>query len=932
MVVSAESTRVDSQYVQGFQPQGYMDWRTSKQQLPQPILQEQFQPHTSHYLDANQPPARVVVVTPTAQHGMTSREYGQGFETSNISQDEERARARMKKIAKGIIDCKNYDHCLMLPRHISQEYDELWVVPAVSASSEARKIPRQLLMLPKDANFLVDVFFQRHLMEPQTPQSLFLLNIVFMAACKHLARRSDIKRATQFRERAYEVKFYIDENARLSKIQAALLGSQVIYGVFQAVLGQTQACGTYNTTPPIGSLEEEDAMIDLEFESRSILSKKGVIPEAAYQQRLWTFWGLYARDCMSRLYFGWPFGIDSTVLAAEFPKIKGYVGLGGVKRSSTDTSGADRPITGKRRGAVGTKERSKREKKLIKAEATSPKLDRNAYRGAGTVSDGDDDDDEDDAEGRDDDGDLEHNGFDPVEAFGLNDKVQGKGGGNDQFRLKGDFNTDADPESSIATAELKHKVPSYSGLSQQLLELQSRGEDIGRRQGGPGSNPGSQSPEVRRHMERMTMLLEAEEDTTDGGSYARVLFLEEIKLWSIGRRVGLYLQSRSTSMSVSPAAAATGWYSPKDGYVSGAGGVDPFASTISATIEASRCSERAWLEDKELQGLQADLISWEKELPSVLKFRQDVDTPGVNHKVNGKMAILIMYYYTITILLQSSYLPIPQFLSSSSRSSAFRSPESCNREYDSLFSRATSIAASDDSGPRIKHEAEEYFLTGRSPQPSTHGDYFNTAHQICTQLSNVLYHHVELLLDMYPNWCNIQCKLNHSLTAAIRVSCLNARLGSNAKAIRDEAKAGFKMGSALFKKWAMLPEPLTIRDWPAEEDVQAMLDLEEEFRGLMTTQEEEEAQAEASYRSRSGTRDTSEGVGDGGGDGGGVDGYEYPGDHLLYSPDDVQLQDESVMLEGLNQASISSQYDIFHTEHVFGLTDEGFHFDYNMDA
>jgi hypothetical protein len=41
-----------------------------------------------------------------------------------------------------------------------------------------------------------------YLMKPQTPHALFLLNIIFMTACKHLGRTSDIKRAIQFRERA----------------------------------------------------------------------------------------------------------------------------------------------------------------------------------------------------------------------------------------------------------------------------------------------------------------------------------------------------------------------------------------------------------------------------------------------------------------------------------------------------------------------------------------------------------------------------------------------------------------------------------------------------------------------------------------------------------------------------------------------------------
>ncbi|KAF9954081.1 hypothetical protein BGZ70_010678 [Mortierella alpina] len=919
----SQSSPLDGWAAHGNTAQTHMDWKETNTAV--------HQQHLMRSPESNQATTSVMG-SPTSKDFDSPGDSGHNFETLRISQDDRSsAEARMQRIAQSILECKNYDYCIMLPRHISQEYDELWVGSTARSSSDVRKIPRQLLMLPKDANFLVDVFFQ-------TAQSLFLLNIIFMAACKHLARRSDIKRAIQFRERAYEVQFYIDENARLSKIQATLLGSQVIYGVFSVILGLTQVCGTYNAKPPAGSIEEEEQeqereRMDLEDAGRSVLSKKGAIPDAAYQQRLWAFWCLYARDCMSRLYFGWPFGMDTAVLAAEFPRIKGCVGLGGVRRSSADPNGIDGPVTGKRRGAAGIKSRSEREKKLIKAEVTAPKL--NMYRGNSGISDDDDDDDEDDEEEKelDDDSDLEL-GIEEIQAPVSNSKDKhAAGGGGDPSR--GFFGTEYSGNHATAAAGTKDKAPSFSGLSKQLLERQSRGEDIGRPQGSVGSKPVAQNPEVRRHLERMKMLMDAEEDTTDGGSYSRILFLEEVKLWSIGRRVGLYLQSRSTSMSVSPAAAATGAYSPRDGRASSVSRVDPFGSTISATVEASRCSERAWLEDKELQNLQADLMAWQQDLPSIFRFRQDVSATDLNHKVNGKMAILTMYYYTITIMLQSSYLPIPQYLSSS-RSSVIKSPESISQEYDGLFSRATSMGISDDGGTRIKREAEEYFHTGRSPQPSSHG-YFNTAHQICTQLSNVLYHHVELLLDAYPNWCTIQCKLNHSLIAALRVSCLNARLSSNSKAIREEAKAGFKMGSALFKRQAMLPEPLTIRDWPAEEDVQVMLDLEEEFRELMTNQEEEEAMAEA--RSRSGTRDMSEGLGGGGGGGGGGGLDEYPGDHLLYTPEEIQLQgvagSTTTTLEGDfaldHQAhSAAGQFDIFHAEHVFGL-EEGFHFDYNLE-
>ncbi|KAF9995653.1 hypothetical protein BGZ79_010626 [Entomortierella chlamydospora] len=865
---------------------------------------------------------------------------------SQDSQSEERIEvARMQRIAKSMIDCKNYDHSILLPRHISQEHDEMWVVPHSNPANDLQGMPRQLLVLPKDANYLVDVFFEHsyyyypivnravvesHLMEPQTPHSLFLLNIVFMAACKHLARNSDIKRAIQFRERAHEIQPYIDVRVRISMIQGAILGAQVTYGVFHPVLGVTQMFGSRETFTsfPDGAEEkgkegeqEGELKIDLAAESRSILANKNLIPESVYQQRLWTFWGLYARDCMAKLYFGWPYGLDGMDFSPELPKIKGTVGLGGMKRNSSGQNGLDGQVTGKRRGAAMNMQQLRREKKLMKAEKAALAVSHNAYRMSSFNSD-DDEDEEDELEDQEDESDTEQDDFDVLSSVDTKTRadVTDK---NQRSKWTEDSRNNNNNNSAGTSSQSKENTISFSGLSKPLLEKQSRGEDLSRRQGS-----GSRSADIKRHLERMKLLLDAESDVTDGGTYSRVLFLEEIKLWTIGRRVGLYLQGRDTSLSVSPAAAATAFGSPYGLQRSVPEGSDPFTSTISTSLEASKCSERAWLEDKELQGLQADLIAWEQALPPIFKFRSDVDADDINHKLNGKLGIITMYYYTITILLQSSYLPIPQYLSSPSRSSPSRSamiksPESLSQEYDGMFSRAASLACSDDSGPRIKSETEEYFYTGRSPQPSSNG-YFNTAHQICTQLSNVVYHHVELLLDRYQEWCTIQAKLNHTLTAALRVSCLNARLSSNSRTIRDEAKAGFKMGSELFKRQATIPAPLTIRDWPAEEDVMKFKDLEEGFRELMTTQDDEEAAMEEA-RSRSQTRD-SEGLLWG----------DDPGDHLLYSPDfpDVTGTDVDPYLQhGLGSLdAISSHYDMFRAEHVFGLSDEGFQFDYNVDA
>lgn len=117
--------------------------------------------------------------------------------------------------------------------------------------------------------------------------------------------------------------------------------------------------------------------------------------------------------------------------------------------------------------------------------------------------------------------------------------------------------------------------------------------------------------------------------------------------------------------------------------------------------------------------------------------------------------------------------------------------------------------------------------------------YYNTPHRICTELANVLFHHVEIMLDRYTEWCSIQAKINHAIIAAQRVVCLNVRLEWISCTMRNEAKAAFKMGSALYKKLAMLPAPLVIYDRPPEEDLNYMNDLDKAFHQMVVTQNEE---------------------------------------------------------------------------------------------
>ncbi|KAF8927348.1 hypothetical protein BGZ58_010463 [Dissophora ornata] len=769
---------------------------------------------------------------------------------------------RMQKIANDMLAIKKYDLSIRIPRHISQEQDEFFIFSEPYSSTDVADIPGHLQLLPRDANYLADVFFENAyfyypiinrtvvelcMMEPQTPQALFMLNIVFMTACKHLGRMSDIKRAIQFRERAREVRFYIDTGVRLSRMQAILLGSLVVYGVFKSVLGFTEVCGTYSAlsaTPSLATNDSfDDAFPDLHVESQSIQAKKCTIPEAAYQVRLWTFWGLYIRDSISRLYFGWPHGLDSMAVTAELPKIEGSVGLGGNRGLPSQMH---TKVTGKRRDSPFTRDHNTQSDKRHMAHPEGV-TDRANYRSTQPDSD-DDDDDDDDPAGQD-----------------RDEKLQlGSLQGIDEFRKGG-------PNNSGRSARGLNMEP-FSVLSPKILEQQSRHCHPAHQTDTETNSPVDQQ-ELNLHMERMKLILDAEDDTTDSGSYARVLFLEEIRLWSLGRRVALYLAGRmsitapSACPTVAPPSSRTKTPSlsslPSSATAGQESGLFPAADWLASSAHklAGQWSEQAWTRDQELQILQADLIAWEKALPDHLRFRADVDQSDVNHKVNGKMGLLIMSYYTITIMLQTSYLPIPQCTSPSrSRaSSAKPGDRSSSKEAGDAFRKSNTAVAGSPGGLQstqsavaaispadATHSTQQQQQQRRQQQkqfqPSQdHSEYFNTAHQICTELSNVLLHHVELMLDTYPDWCTIQAKINHALTAALRVSCLNAKLSSNSSPARQEAKAGFKMGSDLFKKLALMPYPLTIRDWPVEEDVQLMMEIEEEFKEMMVTQEERQA-------------------------------------------------------------------------------------------
>ncbi|KAG0098237.1 hypothetical protein BGZ93_000724 [Podila epicladia] len=813
----------------------------------------------------------------------------------------------MQRIAWDMLAVKRYDLSIVIPRHISQEQDEFWVAPETSPRSLC-DLPDHLLILPRDANYLVDVFFEHsyfyypiinramieiYLMEPQTPQALFLLNLTFMAACKHLARASDIKRAIQFRERARELLFYIDGKLRLSRMQGILLGSMVVYGVFIPVAGLANMCGTHKTWPTISSptaalastaestltepssslpipperlssipIEELESFPDLHAESHAIQAKKGVIPDAVYQARLWVFWGFFVRDSIARLYFGWPHGLDTMDVTAELPKIEGVVGLGGKApprvHVSTSTRNTPTAVIGKRPPEKMKRDRERVDKIRLGRKHDSPApsgYNHQLYRGRTDIFDDEEEEEEEDEE------EDERSLNDDEDFFGFQDEEAADMDRDETSKFRLLFGAEGNlqgptPSSPSTRAQVGPSAPKvYSSLSKAILNQQSKGQY-------PAAPSSQNDSEYRIHMERMQDLIAAQDDTTDSGSYARVLFLEEIKLWSIGRRIALYLGERP------PGAAMV------------ASAVHPITAIVSDDSSnggaRGQWSEQAWIQDHELQVLQAELIAWEQALPAHLRFCQQADQEGVNHKVNGKMGLLMMYYYTITIMLQSAYLPIQQYLACAkatsirSRSSSAK-PESLHNKKpaqtpssdqskspstvghsrqasDASVASASTTATSTSIGTQTPQMTdafltataaalEESLATSQDPRA-----YFNTAHRICSHLSNTILHHCELLLDSYPNWCVFQAKVNHSLCAAMRVCCLNAKLSTNTSAIRQEAKAGFKMGSELFKRLALLPTPLTIRDWPAEEDLNLMKEIEEEFRLMVTHDEEEEGE------------------------------------------------------------------------------------------
>ncbi|KAF9140673.1 hypothetical protein BGX30_006157 [Mortierella sp. GBA39] len=779
-------------------------------------------------------------------HALQQDHPGHRHDDHHQIMDEEYIKARrVRKMAKDLIDIKRNEYALLIPRHILHEDDELFVIQNPQANPKPQRIPPRLMIVPRDANYLVEVFFENAhfyypivnravvelcLMESHTPNSMLLLSTVFMVACKHLPRVEDTMRAIEFRERIRELRWCIEDRTRLNFMLAEMMGFMAVYGLFGITTGKMGYCGTHRTfaSKNSGALvsQPETELVEEGF-------PKGSLLEVNHQYKLWLFWAHYLRDSIAMLYFGSYFGVDTKPMTAELPKITNFVGLGGraapsVKATPITTAAASAAATTKRRREVffGPRTALPDKRRLMpdpKARVDGDLGNRTQFRSMQGCSAGTDDSEDDE---------------------GSTSPKAGSDGDPDVAMNSNPWNGVKRPSGAYGAGGANLSGRKVATLSKEVLEAQSRDNSILHGMSGIAE---TLDPEVLvTHMERMEILLRSQDDPTDGGSYARALFLEEVRLWIIGRRISVYLASRTTG------------YTPHHPVgLPGQAANDSRGTSSSTTRRGLGCwSEQAWKEDLELQSLQADLIAWEKAVPDHLKFRLDVDHPDVNQKINGKMAIIMMAYYTITILLQTSYLPALPDPSHPKPSSKKPSPQASN--YDGSNTDADSrhdAAASQRLGSRSRSTSDvskesprslnapptsSSSSTGSTSPLSTAGDgYYNTPHRICTELANVLFHHVEIMLDRYTGWCSIQAKINHAIIAAQRVVCLNVRLEWVSCAMRNEAKAAFKMGSALYKKLAMLPAPLVIHDRPPEEDLKYMNDLDKAFHQMVVTQNEE---------------------------------------------------------------------------------------------
>ena len=426
--------------------------------------------------------------------------------------------------------------------------------------------------------------------------------------------------------------------------------------------------GVFKKSPPFmatvlgvhdGRVAKGSSPFSREQDSLSDSPKYDLFPEAAYQARLWCFWGLYIRDCANRLYFGWPHALDNRAVTAELPRIEGCVGFG-PKRSAAPSAVLPSTLPtliGKRRDTKQGYDKHGQNKKRPHIDSQGERRWPTVYRSNVISSDEEEEEEEEETATSGEASDCDEEFSDHLGAMSKSD-TQSQLGSSKNPSTRGLFR-----RGDRRIHNRMEDIQAFPVLSRQILVKQSR-KDPGvrgeiRKQEMEAEE--SQTLEMELHMDRLKLLMESEQDPTDNGTFARRLFLEEIRLWTIGRRVAIYLSDRAAKRDLifggptTNAAFASASAPCRPQLHSDIQSMPYLRRQDDAQLHpAAEWSKQAWLLDGELQTLQADLIAWERDLPDHLQFRSDVESEDIDHRINGKMSKYPCFPQLLFILFQLS--------------------------------------------------------------------------------------------------------------------------------------------------------------------------------------------------------------------------------------------------------------------------------------
>ncbi|KAF9978741.1 hypothetical protein BGZ73_000751 [Actinomortierella ambigua] len=557
-----------------------------------------------------------------------------------------------------------------------------------------------------------------HLLSPNhSKEALYMFHNLLVAAYKHRGREGDLQRAINHCNAALALE---EQGIRWTtlRIQGGILGNTLTNDILECVSsrvrhiaeGQCQLrCqpslayfNPINTKGDDGETSRPKALIQmLQLEPHK---DDTFLPEAVYQTRLWLFWTMYVYDAKRALYYGWCSDVDPYATLPPLPSLRRLSMIDPLVSPNT----TNQPRKGKRPLSQVLQE-----------------YDPSSWRG-----------------------DIDNSNNDNNNSSSDNSNYKVSGTKDLKIELTSFDMSWIDQYQSVSAVI---QPPPISTLNEMLL-LQSMEPfkwPMDRDQAAAMRDPAIELVAYDRHMTRMIHWIEEDGDLTDGGTFSRIIFGFEARLWMIGRRVARYIARKRarrcrTAMGSDGVVAAAGSAAgtatstmkrpagvcrtacrpqlrPRTSTQSTASSSSSSTSIETRWTTDARWSQSAWASDDELQSIQAELVQWEQELPDPFRFRKDHHYPDVNHEVNGKMGQLVLYYYTIMLILHSSYLPIPASWNAEKR---FRR---CRRMMQSPTSSSPSEQPSSQSS--LQESASSFFLSddSDSPSPPPHASSPNAA-------------------------------------------------------------------------------------------------------------------------------------------------------------------------------------------------------------